>query len=223
MLAALCVVVPASQAQARRIGSTLQNPPNATGFDCTVGWLSGFGVTSSGQRTCTWFTVGQINSFGTGFAGQGSTAPSTGRITRVSIRSQANPAPLRVSIVRQISTIDASGQILDTACCFGQRQSGAFLPRANRVSTFGVNLPVEVVFDRANGVAWTDYAAISAINDGTLPIFSQGAAAHENSLTPGSYQSRAIWPHVRPNEERADGFGQSGFEVLAQYQFRRAR
>jgi hypothetical protein len=220
---AICLLVPAAVADARQIGSTLRNPPNARGFDCTIGWLAGFGVTSSGQRTCTWFTVGQINSFGTGFGSNGATAPSTGRITGVSIRSQANPARLRVSIVRQITTLDAFGNFVDTACCFGQRQSGAFRPRPNRVSTFDVNLPVEVVTDPANGVAWTDYVAISALGGGTLPIFSQGAAAHENSLTPGAYQSRAIWPRVQPNEERVDGFGQSGFEVLARFEFHRRR
>lgn len=211
-----------ADAEGRFIGSSLRNPNNATGLDCSKGWLSGFGFVNSGRRTCTWFTVGRINGSGTGFArGGGSTAPSTGRIVSVSIKSRRSPAPVRVTIVRQISQLAPDGRVFDTSCCFFEAASRVLQPRANRVSTFRVNLPVEAVVNRDRNVAWVDYAAISGMGPGSLPIFSQGVGAHESSLTPGAFQSRAIWPHVKRGQGRIDGYGQSGFEVLARFDFRR--
>lgn len=212
---------PASNAAT--IGSKLNHPNNAFGLDCSKGWLSGFGFTSSGQTTCTWFTAARINSAGFGFSSNGSMAPRTGRITRVSIKSRPSPAPLQVTIVRQISQLAPDGRVFDTACCFFEAASKTFQPRANRVSSFNVNLLVERVVNRDRNVSWVDYAAISAVGPGSLPIFSQGVSAHENALTPGAYQSRAIWPRIRRGQGRIDGFGQSGFEVLARFHFRARR
>lgn len=208
-------------ASGRLIGSNLRNPNNATGLDCNHAWQSGFGFIRTNSSSCTWATVGRINATGTGFTrGAGSGAPSTGRIVAVSVKSRASPAALQVTIVRQISQIAANGAILDTSCCQGERSSRVFQPRPNRISTFRVNLPVESVRDPQRGVAWLDYVAISGLGPGSLPIFSQGAAAHENGLTPRSFQSRALWPRVRRGQNRADGSGQSGFEVLARFDFR---
>jgi hypothetical protein len=211
-------------ASARFIGSSLRDPNNARGLDCTRGWLAGRGFINSGETTCTWFTVGRINSTATGFANGGSSgAPSTGRITNVSVKSRAAPARLQVTILRQISQLAPDGRVFDTSCCFFEAASRPFQPRANRVSTFRVNLPVETAIFRDQRVAWVDYAAISALGRGSLPIFSQGVRAHENALTPGAYQSRAIWPRLRRGQGRIDGFGQSGFEVLARFNFQPGR
>ena len=73
------------------------------------------------------------------------------------------------------------------------------------------------------GLVWvmaSGGAATAATLDPSCTFPAQRAV---DALTPGSYQSRALWPRIRPNEERADGFGQSGFEVLAQYEFCRRR
>jgi hypothetical protein len=214
----------APAADARFIGSSLRNPNNAFGLDCSKGWLSGAGFVGSGETTCTWFTVGRINSTATGFArGGGSSAPSTGRIVSVAIRSRPGPAPLRVTIVRQISQLAPDGRVFDTSCCFFEAQSRVLRPRPNRITRFRINLLMEAVRNVDRRVAWVDYAAISAVGRGSLPIFSQGPGAHDNALTPGAFQSRAIWPRMRRGEGRIDGFGQSGFEVLARYDFRPRR
>jgi hypothetical protein len=214
----------APAADARLIGSNLRQPNNAFGLDCGRGWLAGYGFVNSGQGTCTWFTVGRINRSATGFTRAGSTgAPSTGRIVSVAIKSRQSPAPLRITVVRQISQLAPDGRVFDTSCCFWEDESRVIRPRANRISRFRLNLHVETARFPDQGVAWLDYVAISGVGPGSLPIFSQGVAAHENAGTPGAYQSRAIWPRVRRGQGRIDGYGQSGFEVLTRYDFRPRR
>jgi len=214
----------APAADARFIGSSLRNPNNAFGHDCSRGWLAGFGYVNSGRRTCTWFTAGRINQSGFGFTGGGSSqAPRTGRIVSVAIKSRPSPAPLRITVVRQISQLAPDGRVFDTSCCFWEDESRVLRPRPNRITRFRLNLRVQTARFPDRNVAWVDYVAISGVGPGSLPIFSQGAAAHENAQTPGAFQSRAIWPKVRRGEGRIDGFGQSGFEVLARYDFRPRR
>jgi hypothetical protein len=214
----------APAADARFIGSNLRQPNNAFGLDCSKGWLAGFGFTSSGQRTCTWFTAGRINRSATGFTRAGSTsAPSTGRIVSVAIKSRPSPAPLRITVVRQISQLAPDGRVFDTSCCFWEDESRVLRPRPNRISRFRLNLRVQTARFPDQRVAWVDYVAISGVGPGSLPIFSQGPRVHENPQTPGAYQSRAIWPRVRRGQGRIDGFGQSGFEVLTRYDFRPRR
>lgn len=212
----------AAPASARSIGSSLNNPANASGVTCNFAWQAGFGPIQTGFDTCTWGTVGRINGTATGFVpGTGSAAPSNGRIKQVRVKVPENPARLRVTVLRQITTYYPNGEFKDTSCCQGIDQSGVFRPRPNRTSAFNVNLRVESEYHPNQDVAWVDYLGISGLGTGNLPIFSQGVAAHENALTPGSYQSRGIWPHVQPGQNRIDGSGQSGFEVLAQFKFKR--
>ena len=208
--AAICAVAAvaigaAAPASAKSIGSSLNHPANAAGVTCNFAWQAGFGPITDGLRQLHLGNRGadQQHREPASHRAAAASVPSSGRIKQVRVKVPDNPARLRVTVLRQITTYYPNGEFKDTSCCQGVDQSGTFRPRANRTSAFNVNLKVESEYHPNQDVAWVDYVGISGVSNGNLPIFSQGAAAHENSLTPGSYQSRAIWP-ARPARAEPD-------------------
>src|ERR1035437_10541925 len=108
----LGLVIPADCVGVTTIfGSDLTATPNVT-FGCeTMPQLSyqnlGFyELVPSGQPSCTWR---QLGVFGVVADTHASTVPGDGTITSVSIKSGANPAPLRVTVVRLLAPNENGG------------------------------------------------------------------------------------------------------------------
>jgi hypothetical protein len=183
-------------------------------FGCEMRYITGFGFSATGQSTCTWFLGSVNNSSGTGFEpGVSGRVPFSGRVTAVRVRSQANPAPLQISILREIATSGAG-----YTCCHGQIDGPAFQPAPNAITEVATDLPVEATMDLASGVNTNDIVAITARGPGSLPIFSQGPGSHESDpFTPGLAASSDFYPAVQAGQTRVDVSGAFGFVVEAQY------
>jgi hypothetical protein len=220
---ALCAVVAASaSAQTVTRGSTLQNAPNY-GFGCEAAVETDFG--SGLILPNPFYNLPSCSWYGTGSAGvtgdqRSSAVTQTGIVTNVRVRSGPNPAPLRVSVIRSISSLtlnpDAPG-----GCCFGQRESAVFQPTPNAVTQVAVNLPVENVRDVSRNISWYDSIGISAAGGtGSLPISDQGPASHqiEAAFNPNVLLSAMTGPKIEPdNTPRLNFRGAPGYDVLLQY------
>jgi len=207
------LLVPAA-ADAKTFGSKMRGRANVT-FGCSqapiLDPITGAPVLApSGQRTCTYRHGGYIGSNRvTGLV------PASGRITRVRVKAGRNPAPLRVTI------LGASSSVLNGfSCCTAQRHSRTFRPRANRITTVRMNLPVIRRIDRRNGSQVNDIVALSAVGPGTLPIHDEG---RHGVFANGSALAIHYHPMTRRGEPRVDGYSIDGTDLLFQWTFRRGR
>jgi hypothetical protein len=212
----LAVLAGPSAAHALVFGSTLRAPANA-GFGCDVRpaerLFGGIELQPTGATTCTWAATGITGTLRRTFF-----VPRTGVIRSVSVRVGANPAPLRVTILSSQTAIDARGIAVGSpACCTVERFGRVFRPRANRVTTVRVNLPVRV--DADDGLRSTDGVAITAVGPGTLPI----AAVAPGSFDPGSPIAASWHPRPAIGQPAGSGAGHVGFEVLLRADWRPRR
>ena len=83
---------------------------------------------STGLTTCTAYQPGTT-------IDDTHLVPGPGLVTKVRVRSGANPAPLRITIVKRIfQTHPVTGQITDAVCCTGTgSESATFQPPPNTV------------------------------------------------------------------------------------------
>ena len=205
-------------------GSDLTATPNVT-FGCeTAPQLSfqnlGFyEFVASGQPSCTWR---QLGVFGVVTDTHASTVPGDGTITSVSIKSGPNPAPLRVTVVRLLAPNENGGINSNKAvCCYFVRESPAFQPTPNAISTFALNLPVEKN-DTGGQVYTQDHVAISAPSGaGALPLAEVGQHSSFAYTQPGSFDATFTYPAMGAQPGDSQGGraeqGVSGFEVLARF------
>ena len=105
-------VAAAQTATTTTFGSPLENAPNV-GPGCEARpWvasdLDSLTLTASGQPSCTWMQLGQ---FGVQADTRRGNAPGNGRITAVEVRSGPNPAPFRVTVLRQITAQSQNGSL----------------------------------------------------------------------------------------------------------------
>ncbi len=104
--------------------------------------------------------------------------PGPGYVTKVRVRSGANPAPLRITIIKRIfQTHPVTGQITDAVCCTGTgSESATFQPPPNTVHELTLNPPLRVTTSPSqNGASGHhDIVAVSAMGPGDLPIASTG-------------------------------------------------
>jgi hypothetical protein len=173
----------------------------------------------SGQPSCTWR---QIGVFGAMPDTHASTVPGDGFVTSVAIRSGANPAPLRVVVVRLLAPNEDGGINSNKAyCCYFVRESATFQPTPNTISTFRLMLPVEKN-DRGKQVYTQDHVGVSAASGtGTLPLANVGSHSSFAYTQPGSFDATYAYPAMGQlandsqggREEEGDG----GIEVLARF------
>ena len=197
-------------AQLQTFGSTLQNPSNLT-FGCeaipTIVDVSGNQApVASGQPDCTWANTG------------GGTVPGNGTVTRITIKSGPNPAPIRFVVLR---TLAQPGQ--GSFCCFFVAETSVSQPTPNSVQSFNVNLPVERNTNPQTQVISQDNIGVSAASGtGTLPVFDNG---RHNILDPINPALNASFWHPRVSSTNDTGSGirpsgsAGGYEVLLQDQF----
>jgi hypothetical protein len=173
----------------------------------------------SGAASCTWR---QIGVFGAVPDTHASTVPGDGTITRVSIRSGPNPAPLRVVVVRLLAPNEDGGiNSNKAACCYFVRQSARFQPRPNAVSSFALKLRVEKN-NRGGKVYTQDHVGISAQSGtGTLPLANVGPHSSFAYTQPGSFDATFTYPAMGALSNDAQGGreeeGNAGIEVLARF------
>jgi len=206
-------------AQAVTMGSPLTAPPNIS-VDCAtqpaIADSSGiFGLFPSGVADCTWRQAGV---FGV-LSGDPrfSSVPGDGRITSVSVLSGPNPAPIRLVILRQLST---PGFGAESQCCFFVSETAPVQPQPNAITTFATDLPV--VRNTIRGFFAVDLIGISAASGtGSLPLHSTGRNNAFDLTQPGSVNAGFFYPRlgVIPNDtgggRREDTI--PGVEVLMQW------
>ena len=160
----------------------------------------------SGTQNCTWVQLPTNGGAATGGA------PFSGRVTAVRVRSGANPAPLRFTVVRFISGLTPDGEVIpdSTQCCFGQVTSQTVAMTPNAVTTVGLNLPVlnEKRIKSEERVVISDFVGISATsNTGSLPVLVTSPQPNSSHYgQPGVPSVLLHYPEVTPGQIRTDGF-----------------
>jgi len=221
-LAALAVLALPASASARFYGSSLRRPANVN-FGCDVAPVfntfsaSGFSFARSGFNTCTWRPIGYLNRLGT-FG----TVPSNGIVRRIQIRAGRRPAPLRFTILQSSSRLSPGGGTLQNTftCCTARRFSRVLRPRANRITTFTVNMRVYRSVDSRALVQTNDVVGVSGVGRGTLPL---RVGASLGGYQTGNAFSAFYYPMTRTGDPRVDGSGLTGIEVLLRWEFLPAR
>jgi hypothetical protein len=210
LLLVLGAMVPSNALAQRRFGSNLRNVPNV-GFGCETAPILDpiFGTpifASTGQTTCTFRSLGFFNNT----TRIGSFVPSNGTITRVRVRSGANPAPLRVTIM----------QCSPGLCGTAVRFSRIFRPRPNRITTLNLNLPVRRTISQNPDLTVTqviDAVALSAVGPGTLPLFATGTRGQFLDQTPLTQKWYPLTTLGVPRVE--DATLTDGLELLMEWTF----
>lgn len=216
---ALLLALPAlSLAAPSQFGSSLAAGQTA-GFGCelqpvlvnTPQW-GDYGLIQNTQSAdCTWRQAGVWASI---TDPRTSGVPGDGRIIAAEILSGANPAPLRISVLRQLGTGGFAGQ-----CCFFVSETAPVALAPNAVTTVPLNIPVER--NTLKGILATDLMAVSAATGtGSLPLRVVGP---NNSLNipAGNSMAGAFYPRVGsiPNDSgggrREEGV--PGVEVLVRW------
>ena len=207
----------AAPAHAASFGSSLRQPAN-TGWGCesapTYDVFTNLGtLRPSGVSTCTLRSGGRIGSLR-----NWSNAPADGRITQIRVRSGANPAPLRLTILQASTRSNTTGSGGDYSCCTPRYLGRAFRPRPNRVTTRRVN--VRITRDRDGNRSYFDVVGLSAMGPGTLPLSDNHTGGQ---LRAGSPLTAFSYPHMRRGDTRVDAIPADGLELLFHWTFRRSK
>jgi len=217
-----CAVL-ASPASARWFGSTLAGPANAT-YGCesalVLAPLGGTELAPSGQSSCTYRHGGYLFSNRPTFI-----APSTGRVTRIRVKSGPNPARLRPTVLTGSSRVNTfTGQDLPGTytCCTARFVGPAFKPRPNSITTRRVNIKVFDVRNKSINlrIHSSDGLALSAVGPGTVPLSIGPSVGGYESGTP---IATGYWPRTREGDPRVDGYSMTGIDLLFQWKFRPKR
>jgi hypothetical protein len=146
-------------------------------FGCETRWQPGFAPPfeytrqPTGMTTCTAYQPGTT-------VDNTHLVPGPGYVTKVRVRSGANPAPLRITIIKRLfQTNPSTGEITDATCCTGTgSESATFQPPPNTVHEVTLNPPLKVTTSPSqNGASGHhDIVAVSAMGPGDLPIASTG-------------------------------------------------
>jgi hypothetical protein len=213
LVSVVALLVPASaSADFVTLGSPLAETPNVTdgceSMPQIIDTQGHMGPVPSGTADCTWRQAGV---FGALEDPRGSTAPGTGRITTISVRSGPNPSPLRFQIIRQLGSV----------CCFFVRETNPVTPAPNAVSTFNVDLPVERNVDNSGIIAYDQIALAGVTGGGSLPLHSNGMTSIFDQTTFGNPSAGFYYPRMGaiPNDAgggRHEG-GLPGIEVLMRW------
>jgi hypothetical protein len=221
LLTAALTLALAAPASAQWFGSTMQGAANAS-YGCEsaliLGPIGGVELAPTNQRSCTYRHGGYLNSLQPTFF-----APSSGRVTRIQVKSGPNPARLRLTVLTGSSRVDTFGgaDIPGTyTCCTARYVGPAFRPRPNAITTRRVDIPVFDLRSKAieNRTHSSDGLALSAVSPGTLPLHLTDAVGAFNSGTP---MAIGYWPLTNVGEPRLDGYSMAGIDLLFRWDFRR--
>lgn len=232
---ALALLAPASAAgQARTLGSPLTAEPNinlgcetrlALGDDGGTGTYYAF---PSNQPDCTWRQQGVFGVTDYSQDTRGDTAPGTGRITNIAVRSGPNPGLIRFVVVRELLAASANGNQGGSYCCYFVDESPVVRPdppspaNPNGITNFATNLLVQRNIDN-NQVLAVDHIGLSGVsNTGSLPLHSTGQNNAFYYTQPGSVNA-SFWhprmgglPNDQPAGRREEG-GVPGYELLMRW------
>jgi hypothetical protein len=221
-IAAALLAVSAAPASARWYGSLLRGVPNAN-YGCesalVLAPLGGVQLSPTNQVSCTYRHAGYLYSNRPTFI-----APGTGRITAIKVRSGANPAKLRLTILTGSSRVDTTtGRDLPGTytCCTARFVGKAFRPKANATTKKKVNVKVFDVRDKRIRfrIHSSDGVALTAVGPGTVPLQIHGDVGGYN---PGTPMATGYWPYTRVGEPRsADGYSMTGIDLMFQWFFKR--
>lgn len=178
--AALLPTLAAAQAPMNNLGTSMSLTPatGAEAFGCETRWQYEFGFPPvsrqpTGMTSCTAYSPGFLSTT------ESHLIPAPGYVTKVRVRSGANPAPLRVTIIKRLfQTHPVTGQETDSICCTGTgSESATFQPPPNTVHELTLNPPIKVTATSSqNGASGhRDIVAVSAVGAGDLPIASTGS------------------------------------------------
>ena len=215
--AAALGLVAAAPAHAAALGSSLRQPAN-TRWGCESApaydvFTNAGTLGPTGVSTCTLRSGGRIGSLR-----NWSNVPADGRVTEIRVRSGANPAPLRLTILQASTRSNTTGGGGDYSCCTPRHLGRVFRPRPNRITTRRVNVPV--TRDREGARSYFDVVGLSAMGPGTLPLHDTGTAGQ---LRAGSALTVFSYPHMRRGDTRVDAIPADGLELLFRWTFRRSK
>ncbi|MEA2424864.1 MAG: hypothetical protein QOH13_1274 [Thermoleophilaceae bacterium] len=221
-MALAALVAPASaNAAPVVVGSPLTAPANGT-MGCETALIlnastGDYFQSPSGQPDCTWTQQGV---FGVLNDPRGRTAPFSGTITSVSVKSGPNPAPLRFVVLRQLAQPGGASDY----CCYFTRESNEVQPRPNDITTFQTNIPVERIVLPQSQILSFDLVGISArAGTGSLPLSAVGPQSAGAYTTPGAVNAGFYYPRLGrlPDDEPAGRheFAVSNIELLVRWTF----
>ena len=180
VVATVALLPTPAQAQSKSNQGTSMSLTPATGseaFGCETRWQPALSPSGEYERQPTGLTTCTAYQPGTTIENT-HLVPGPGFVTKVRVRSGANPAPLRITIVKRLfQTHPVTGQITDAQCCTGTgSESATFQPPANTVHELTLNPPLRVTTSPSqNGASGHhDIVAVSAMGPGELPIASTG-------------------------------------------------
>jgi hypothetical protein len=221
-IAAALVAVSATPASAGWYGSLLRGVPNAN-YGCesalVLAPLGGVQLSPTNQVSCTYRHAGYLYSNRPTFI-----APGTGRITAIKVRSGANPAELRLTILTGSSRVDTTtGRDLPGTytCCTARFVGKPFRPKANATTKKKVSVKVFDVRDKRIRfrIHSSDGVALTAVGPGTVPLQIHNDVGGYN---PGTPMATGYWPYTRVGEPRsADGYSMTGIDLMFQWFFKR--
>jgi len=229
LVTALVTALPgAAQAQSVERGSPLQRTPYAAppndGNDCVAQPRPMSDPTyvfvPNGQPSCSWWQQGVSGAQFNTDPRSGFVA-GTGTVTRITVKTGGNPAPLRFFAGRQLTPAQNRHPAGNPQCCFFLYERGPFQPAPNTTTTFAVNMPVEN--SREPTIITNDFIGFSADSGaGTLPLARvEGQDNNFSFGQTGTLNAGGFWPafgqltNDQGGGRTAGGYG--GIEVLLRY------
>ena len=220
VLATVALLPASAQAQSKNNQGTPMSLTPAAGseaFGCETRWQAGFAPPFEYERQPTGLTTCTAYQPGTTIDDT-HLVPGPGLVTKVRVRSGANPAPLRITIVKRIfQTHPVTGQITDAVCCTGTgSESATFQPPPNTVHELTLNPPLTVTTSPSqNGASGHhDIVAVSAMGPGDLPIASTGP----HSLSEfSSVAMQMFYPKVETGQQGQAQHDYVNYAVLMNY------
>jgi hypothetical protein len=219
LFAAALALALASPASARWYGSTMQGDANAT-YGCEsaliLGPIGGVELAPTNQRSCTYRHGGYLNSLR-----PTSIVPSSGRVTRIQVKSGPSPARLRLTVLTgssRVSTFNGEDLPGTYTCCTARYVGPAFTPKPNTTTTLRVDVPVQDVRSKQiqNRIHSSDGLALSAVGPGTLPLHLTPAVGN---LAAGAPLATGFFPMTKLGEPRVDGYTMAGIDLLFRWDF----
>jgi len=220
-LTAASVLTLAAPASGAWFGSNMRGAPNTT-YGCEsaliLGPIGGVEPAPTRQVTCTYRSAGYLNSSRPSFL-----VPSSGWIKRIQIRSGADPAPLRLTVLTGSSRVNTfTGQDLPGTytCCTARFIGPVIQPTPNATTTRRVHIRVLSVRSKAIQIRIhsTDGIGLSAVGPGTLPLHVDEAIGQ---IVEGEPITVGYWPLTRVGEPRVDGYAMTGLDLLFRWEFSR--
>jgi hypothetical protein len=243
-IAASALALPSSAAgQARTYGSPLTAEANLP-MGCETqlshandGGQGTYAASPSNQPDCTWRQQGVFGVTDMNQDGRFSSAPATGRITNIAVKSGPNPGLIRFTIVRELlcpsSTCNVGGPGGEggnppggSYCCYFVDEGPVVRPNPpgpgnpNGITNFPTNFLVVRNVDN-NGVLAVDHIVLSGVsNTGSLPLHTTGRNNAFFYTSPGSVNASSWHPRMQPADQQAgrrEQVGVAGIELLMQW------